>query len=320
MIKDYLKEKEPIVYTSLKNDLNNSKVAHCYLFCGERSTLKTDTAFLLAESIIENKNDFACENCDTCKRIKDNKYYDVIYVDGYDASVKKDDVEYIMDEFSRTPLEKANKKVFIITNINNSSIKVLNMILKFIEEPTNDNTYAIFTSDNIDGLAPTVVSRCEKLEFKTRDLKELIDEYKNIGFDNIDAYILANIKKIFEENLDLNDEKYLQAKEYVYKTIESLNDKKYIPVLFSREFYTAVKKDDFKEMSDLYLKIMMLMLEDAISLNYRNDSEYDEHLKILSKYNPNQLFVIYSKAIDKTGISINRQLLFDQVAAEILSY
>lgn len=320
MIKDYLKEKEPIVYTSLKNDLNNSKVAHCYLFCGERSTLKTDTAFLLAESIIENKNDFACENCDTCKRIKDNKYYDVIYVDGYDASVKKDDVEYIMDEFSRTPLEKANKKVFIITNINNSSIKVLNMILKFIEEPTNDNTYAIFTSDNIDGLAPTVVSRCEKLEFKTRDLKELIDEYKNIGFDNIDAYILANIKKIFEENLDLNDEKYLQAKEYVYKTIENLNDKKYIPVLFSREFYTAVKKDDFKEMSDLYLKIMMLMLEDAISLNYRNDSEYDEHLKILLKYNPNQLFVIYSKAIDKTGISINRQLLFDQVAAEILSY
>lgn len=320
MIKDCLKEKEPVLYTSLKNDLNNSKIAHCYLFFGEKSKLKTDTAFLLAQSIIENKNDFACESCETCKRIKDLKYYDVIYVDGYDSTVKKDDVENIMDEFSRTPLEKANKKVFIITNINNSSLKVLNMILKFIEEPTNDNTYAIFTTDNIDGLASTIVSRCEKLEFKTRDVKELIDEYKNAGFDNIDAYILANVKKVFEENLDLNDNKYLQAKEYVYKTIENLNNKKYIPVLFSREFYTAVKKEEFKETSDLYLKIMMLMLNDAIALNYCNDNDYDNHLKLLLDDNLSELFIIYSKAIDKTTISVNRQLLFDQIANEILSY
>ena len=159
MIKDLLKEKEPIAYLSLKNDLNNNKLAHCYLMYGELNPLKTEAAFLLAQSIIEGNNDFACEICETCKRIKDGKYFDVIYIDGYSRGIKKDDIDNIMDEFNRTSLEKANKKIYIISNINNSSTKVLNMILKFIEEPSSNNTYAIFTSDNIDSLLPTIVSR-----------------------------------------------------------------------------------------------------------------------------------------------------------------
>ena len=320
MIKDILKDKEPIAYFSLKNDLSSNKLAHTYLLYGELNPLKVDTAFLLAQSIIENRNDFACETCDTCKRIKDGKYFDVIYINGYDSLVKKDDVEYIMDEFNRTSLEKANKKVYIISNINNSSTKVLNMILKFIEEPSNDNTYAIFTTDNIDSLLPTVVSRCKKIEFTTRDFSGLINDYINVGFDNIDAYLLASIKHEFDESFDLNDNKYLQAKEYVYKTIDNLTNRKYIPVLFYREFYTSVSKDDFKETSNYFLKIMMKMLEDAISDNYQNDKEYDGYLDLLKKDNPAKLMEIFSKAIDKTSIAVNRQLLFDQIGSEILSY
>ena len=46
-----------------------------------------------------------------CKRIRNNEYFDVIYVDGYKSSIKKDDVEYILNEFSKTSLEEAGKKV-----------------------------------------------------------------------------------------------------------------------------------------------------------------------------------------------------------------
>ena len=70
MIKEELKEKEPIAFRSLENALKNNKVAHSYLFSGEYSPLKIDTAYLLAQSIIEGKNDFACEECNTCKRIR----------------------------------------------------------------------------------------------------------------------------------------------------------------------------------------------------------------------------------------------------------
>ena len=320
MIKDILKDKEPVAYISLKNDLVNSKLAHSYLLFGELNPLKTEAAFLLAQSIIEDKNDFACETCDTCKRIKDNKYFDVIYIDGYKKTIKKEDIEYIMDEFSKTSLEKSNRKVYIISNINNSSPKVLNMILKFMEEPSNEDTYGIFTSDNLDSLLSTVVSRCQKIPFMTRDFSNLINDYVEAGFDDIDAYLLSKIKHQFEAELDLNDEKYLAGKEYVYKTIENLNNRKYIPVLFSREFYIAVGKDDFKETTDYYLNIMMIMLEDALSNYSTNDSEYNKYLEILKANNPAKMMKIISEALDKTTIAINRQLLFDQIASQIISY
>ena len=58
MVKEELQEKEPIAYRSLYNALKNRKVAHSYLFSGEYSPLKIDTAYLLAQSIIEGKDDF----------------------------------------------------------------------------------------------------------------------------------------------------------------------------------------------------------------------------------------------------------------------
>ena len=58
MIKDDLKKSEPIAYQSLLNGLKNNKVAHSYLFSGEYNPLKIEAAYLLAQSIIENNNDF----------------------------------------------------------------------------------------------------------------------------------------------------------------------------------------------------------------------------------------------------------------------
>lgn len=318
MIKDILKEKEPIAYLSLKNDLVSNRLTHSYLLYGELNPLKIEVAFLLAQSIIEAKNDFACETCTTCKRIKERKYFDVIYIDGYEKSIKKEDIEYITDQFSRTSLEDGNKKVYIISNINNSSPKVLNMILKFMEEPTNSDTYGIFISDNIDGLLPTVVSRCQKIPFVTKDFSSVIKDYMKVGFEEIDAYLLSNIKHQFDNTLDLNDEKYLSAKEYVYKTIDYLNDVNYIPILFYKEFYPSVNKDDFKETSDLYLDMMIIMLQDAISNNFKKDDEYNTYLNKLNEYNAAKLLEIFLKAKDKCKVAINRQLLFDQIASQII--
>ena len=320
MIKEVLKDKEPIAYLSLKNDLNSDRLAHCYLLYGELNPLKTETAFLLAQSIIEDKKDYACEICDTCRRIKDNKYFDVIYVDGYKHSITKEDIENIMDEFNRTSLEKSDKKIYIISNINNANPKVLNMILKFIEEPSSNNTYGIFTSDNIDTLLSTIVSRCKKIPFKTTDFSHLIKDYIDAGFDDTDAYLLSKIKHSFDNQMDLNDDKYLNAKEYVYKMIESLNNPKYIPVLFSKEFYTSVNRDDFKETSDYFLDIMLIMLEDSFVLNYLDDQDYNKHLKLLSESDPSKLLKIFEDAKDKTNSYINRQLLFDQIGSQIILY
>ena len=320
MIKDDLKKSEPIAYQSLLNGLKNNKVAHSYLFSGEYNPLKIEAAYLLAQSIIENNNDFACETCNTCRRIRNNEYFDVIYVDGYKSSIKKDDVEYILNEFSKTSLEEAGKKVYILSNINNSSNKVLNMILKFMEEPSNSNTYGIFICDKKEDLLPTIVSRCQDIPFLTRDFSFLIDQYLDNGFDYIDAYLLSNILHSFDQDMDLNDEHYLGAKEYVYKTIENLDNKQYLPVLFSQEFYPSFRlREDFKKASDYYLSIMIKMIEDSIENKESEDEEYNNHLEMIRNNNPSKLLEIFINASDKTLMNLDRKLLFDKISYEIIT-
>ena len=321
MVIDELKSSEPIAYQCLSNALKNDKVAHSYLFSGEYNPLKIDVAYLLAQSIIEGKSDFACEICDTCKRIRNNQFYDVIFIDGYSQTIKKDDVERIMDEFSRTSLEMSGKKVYILANINNSSTKVLNMILKFMEEPSNSNTYGIFISDRKDDLLPTIVSRCQDIPFLTRDFSFLINKYINNGFDYVDGYLLANILHKFDSEFELNDPYYLNAKEYVYKTIETLDNADYLPVLFYKEFYTLFKdREDFRTCVDYYISIMIKMLEDAIEGKPIDDEGYNNHLKMLMKYNIAKLLEIFEKASDKVLLNAERKLLFDSIAYEIISY
>ncbi len=317
MVKDTLKAKEPIVYLSLLNDLRNKHLANCYLLYGDINPLKKETAFLLAQSIIENKNDYACEKCNTCLRIKDNKYFDVIYIDGYKESIKVDIIEDMMEQLTKTALE-GSKKVYIIDNINNASIKVSNMLLKFIEDDCSNDTYGIFISDDIDSLLDTIVSRCEKVPFVTRDFSSLVKEYKKKGFDIQDSYILSNIKHDISD-IDLNDEAYLCAKEYAFKTIDSLDNKDYIPVLFSREFYSCVAKDLFKSASDYYLDIMILMIEDSINNMTIEDEEYNDYLNCLRKYDRAKLLEIFLRCKERSNYAVNRTLLFDQMAFSIIS-
>ena len=321
MIKEQLKDSEPIAYRSLLNALQNSKVAHSYLFSGEYNPLKIEAAYLLAESIIEGKNDFACETCDTCKRIRANKYFDVIFVDGYEQSIRKDDVENILDEFSRTSLETSGKKVYILANINNASVKVLNMILKFMEEPSSSNTFGIFITDRKDDLLPTIVSRCQEVPFLTRDFSFLIEKYVDRGFDPTDAYLLSAIFHRFDPEFDLNDPVYLGAKEYVFKTIETLDEKDYLPVLFYREFYSLFKeRDDFRKLVDMYLPIMIVMINDALQHRQLDDEQYNSYLRMIEAHKPGKLLQIFVDAGDKAARNAERKLLFDAISYEIISY
>lgn len=321
MIKDELKAQEPIAYQSLLNSLSGRKVAHSYLFSGEYSPLKIETAYLLAQSIVEGKDDFACETCDVCKRIRRNAYFDVIYVDGYASSIKKDDIEVILDEFSRTSLESSGKKVYILANINNASLKVLNMILKFMEEPSNTNTYGIFITDHKEDLLPTIVSRCQEVPFLTRDFSFLAEKYEELGFEETDAYLLSSILHRYDPELDLNDPIYLGAKEYVFKTLDLLDEPKQLPVMFYKEFYTLFKdRDEFKNCVDMYLSIMINLINDALQNRFRGDEQYDSYLKLIQGHNAGKLLEIFLDASDKAALNAERKLLFDAISYEIISY
>lgn len=317
MIKDILKVKEPVVYQSILNALENQKLGHCFLMAGPKNPLKLDTAFLLAQSIIEGNNTYACETCDICRRVKNLEYYDLRYIDGSKDTIKIEMIEELFDEFAKTTLEAKDKKIYIINNINNASTKVLNAILKFMEEPPSDNIYGILITDQIDNLLPTIVSRCQTVYFRALNIDELKQEYLALGFDDLDAYFIANVLKRYEA-LDLNDKYYHHAKDMVLFTLEALNN----PHKLSIEYYTngyGVYKDsnEIKQFMQYYFGLMIIYLNDAIKDCSNYDLTYQKELNELKKYPIYELLEIFLRAYDKTNMTYDKKLIFDQVAYEI---
>lgn len=315
MIKEILERKEKVLYQTIKNALVSHKVGHSFLLAGEKNPLKLDVAYLLAQSIIEDRGDFACESCNTCRRIRNNEYLDVILIDGSESSIKKEQIEDLMREFSKTSIENSHHRVYIINNINNASVKVLNMILKFMEEP-NEHITGILITDQINALLPTIISRCQVLHFHALKLDDLIELYMEDGFDELDAYFLASVHKQYKK-LKLDNEAFIKAKDLIEDSIKLLKQPDLLEIEFSH-FYNANKKGDLiKDTLNYYVPLMIVYLNDALVNEEVEDYLYAKQLNELRAYHLDVLLEAYLKTYDKMKYNFDKKLLIDELLYEI---
>ena len=228
--------------------------------------------------------------------------------DGLGVSLSK-----LFEEFYQTSVEINNKKVFIINNINNSTDKVLNMILKFIEEP-KDNVYGILISDEIDSLLETVKSRCQIIPFRELSKEDIVDEYMHDGFERLDAYLLMNIFNEYQK-IDLNDELYLCARDMVYRTIEILDDAWMLEMEYQNNLY-GYKDKKLKSVTDYYLSLMITVINDSFGCEIE-DNEYQKMIAKLENYSRYELLDIFLKARDMCKYNYDRKLLLDSVAYKL---
>ncbi|NLH64031.1 MAG: DNA polymerase III subunit [Erysipelotrichaceae bacterium] len=197
MLKELLQEQQPIVYKALETACLENEVSSAYLFAGPYGTPKREAAILLAESIFCEKEGLACEECNTCRRVRENVYSDLIILDGKEEPISKDMIDGIQEKFSKTALEKNGQRVYIILNAENASISAQNSMLKFLEEPGAGIT-AILTADNESRLLPTILSRCTILPFVPMKHEGYMKMAENAGIPKEDAYLLSHVAK----NLD----------------------------------------------------------------------------------------------------------------------
>ena len=103
MIKELLEKQQPIVYRALDNACKTNRISSAYLFTGPYGTPKYEAAVLLAQSILcEKKNGLACEECNTCRRVREGTYADLMILDGKDESISKEMIDGIQEKFSKT--------------------------------------------------------------------------------------------------------------------------------------------------------------------------------------------------------------------------
>lgn len=164
----------------LKYEVASSRLSHAYLFCGSRGTGKTSCAKILAKAVnCENPiNGNPCNKCEACRSIDSGIATDVIEMDAA-SNNGINDVRDMQDEIAFTPA-LLKYRVYIIDEVHMMSQQAFNALLKTLEEPPEYVIFILATTE-YNKLPTTIVSRCQRFDFKRISTDVIIDRIRRIA-------------------------------------------------------------------------------------------------------------------------------------------
>ena len=230
---------EHIVKT-LTNSIKGNNISHAYLFSGPRGSGKTTIARIFAKAInclsrtnfgengngqsgVANKNSpklvrdenqvngfEPCDKCSSCLEIMAGRSMDLIEIDA--ASHRGvDDVRELREGIKFAPV-KSKYKIFIIDECHQLSKDAANALLKTLEEPPAHAIFLLATTES-HKMIPTILSRCQKFDFKRLQVSEIIKKLEfiskkeNVKLDQSALSLIAlNSRGSFRDAESLLDE------------------------------------------------------------------------------------------------------------------
>lgn len=164
----------------LKYEVSNDKISHAYLFCGSRGTGKTSCAKILAKAVncLSPRNGNPCNKCEACRSVELGTSTDVIEMDAA-SNNGVDNVRILKDEISFTPAA-LKYRVYIIDEVHMMSSQAFNALLKTLEEPPSYVVFILATTE-YNKLPTTIVSRCQRFDFKRMTTDVITERLKKIS-------------------------------------------------------------------------------------------------------------------------------------------
>ena len=154
------------VTTTLKNAIQAGQIAHAYLFAGPRGVGKTTTARILAKALncVNGPTVTPCNTCTFCQEISEGRSVDVLEIDGA-SNNRVEQVRTHLLESVKYTASQGKHKIYIIDEVHMLTREAFNALLKTLEEPP-PHVYFIFATTDPRKVIPTVLSRCQRFDFR----------------------------------------------------------------------------------------------------------------------------------------------------------
>ncbi|MDX1777652.1 MAG: DNA polymerase III subunit gamma/tau, partial [Thermodesulfobacteriota bacterium] len=167
------------VVKTLQNALANKRIAHAFLFAGQRGVGKTSIARILAKALNcqQGPTPKPCCQCVSCKEIAEGTTIDVLEIDGA-SNTGVDDVRELRESVKYVP-SQGKYKIYIIDEVHMLSNSAFNALLKTLEEPPAHAIF-MFATTEPQKIPPTVLSRCQRFDLRPISTEMLIKQLLHI--------------------------------------------------------------------------------------------------------------------------------------------
>ncbi|RED54988.1 DNA polymerase III subunit gamma/tau [Cohnella lupini] len=159
------------IVQTLQNAIRENRLSHAYLFSGPRGTGKTSAAKILAKAVNceHGPSPEPCNECSQCERITSGSVMDVVEIDAA-SNRGVEEIRDIRDKVKYSPTE-VRRKVYIIDEVHMLTTEAFNALLKTLEEPPGHVMFILATTEP-HKLPPTIISRCQRFDFRRVSLEE----------------------------------------------------------------------------------------------------------------------------------------------------
>ena len=167
------------VTRTLRNAIRSERVAHAFLFTGPRGVGKTTTARLLAKALNceQGPTPDPCNACSQCEEITNGSAIDVLEIDGA-SHTSVNNVRDLTEGVQYRPAT-GRFRVVIIDEVHMLSNAAFNALLKTLEEPPAHVKFIFATTDS-HKILQTILSRCQRYDFKRIPLRDLIQQLQRL--------------------------------------------------------------------------------------------------------------------------------------------
>jgi len=253
---------QPRISELLYHSLRNQRLAHAYLFAGPRGAGRKQMALHLAKALFcKEKEADACGACLSCRRIEAGNHPDVHVIAPDGASIKIDQIRALQKEMAMRAVESVHK-VYIVEHVDKMTTQAANSLLKFLEEPPA-GVVALLLTENSHALLPTILSRCQILNFSPLSMERLAEELQKAGVSPGIARVVSHITTNLDEARELSQSDWFaQLRNLVIQLMKECKQRNSTALLTIHDMLQ--KQDRLKEELPLFLDLLILWLRDIL--------------------------------------------------------
>lgn len=258
----FLQEYQPLVFAQLKKSIKHGRIAHAYLFEGDKGTGKHELSLWLAKRLFctDVQEEAPCGKCSNCVRIAQGEHPDVIQIEPDGQMIKVDQIRQLQEEFSKSGFE-SRLKIFILSQADKMNNSAANSLLKFLEEPVG-NFLAILETESLGRILPTIQSRCQIIHFSPLSKEKLQEKLQEEGLSKETSRLLSHLTNSYHKAVEISqDEWFNETKDAVKRWVNYLLKKDPQAFIFVQKKLLGLAKEK-NQQSEIFLLLLFYFQEE----------------------------------------------------------